>query len=106
MVVSCVYLFIFSPSGKLVQIEYALAAVAAGAPSVGIKGNVCIVDILYGRRLVHKKTSVFFTTIYNFISSIALIYSSSSILVSNKRSDILLMVTLSKQVIFSGHGEP
>lgn len=29
----------FSPSGKLVQIEYALAAVAAGAPSVGIKGN-------------------------------------------------------------------
>lgn len=28
-----------SPSGKLVQIEYALAAVAAGAPSVGIKGT-------------------------------------------------------------------
>lgn len=28
----------FSPSGKLVQIEYALAAVGAGAPSVGIKG--------------------------------------------------------------------
>ena len=28
----------FSPSGKLVQIEYALNAVAAGAPSVGIKG--------------------------------------------------------------------
>ena len=28
-----------SPSGKLVQIEYALAAVAAGAPSVGIKGK-------------------------------------------------------------------
>ncbi|XP_077290872.1 proteasome alpha2 subunit [Arctopsyche grandis] len=27
----------FSPSGKLVQIEYALSAVAAGAPSVGIK---------------------------------------------------------------------
>lgn len=33
------YLFFrFSPSGKLVQIEYALSAVAAGAPSVGIKG--------------------------------------------------------------------
>lgn len=31
-------IFLFSPSGKLVQIEYALAAVAAGAPSVGIKG--------------------------------------------------------------------
>ena len=29
---------VFSPSGKLVQIEYALAAVASGGPSVGIKG--------------------------------------------------------------------
>ena len=33
-----IFYFFFSPSGKLVQIEYALAAVAAGAPSVGIKG--------------------------------------------------------------------
>lgn len=29
----------FSPSGKLVQIEYALNAVSAGAPSVGIKAT-------------------------------------------------------------------
>ena len=29
----------FSPSGKLVQIEYALNAVGAGAPSVGIKAT-------------------------------------------------------------------
>lgn len=28
----------FSPSGKLVQIEYALNAVSAGATSLGIKG--------------------------------------------------------------------
>ena len=28
----------FSPSGKLAQIEYALAAVAAGAPTIGIRG--------------------------------------------------------------------
>jgi len=32
-----------SPSGKLVQIEYALAAVASGAPSVGIKGLLFVV---------------------------------------------------------------
>jgi len=32
------YYYQHSPSGKLVQIEYALSAVAAGAPSVGIKG--------------------------------------------------------------------
>ena len=38
MRVHCVFDY-FSPSGKLVQIEYALAAVAAGAPSVGIKGR-------------------------------------------------------------------
>ena len=30
----------FSPSGKLVQIEYAFAAVNAGATSLGIKGFV------------------------------------------------------------------
>lgn len=29
----------FSPSGKLVQIEYALAAVSSGAASVGIKAS-------------------------------------------------------------------
>lgn len=29
----------FSPSGKLVQIEYALAAVAGGKTSLGIKGR-------------------------------------------------------------------
>lgn len=42
MLFSNMYFFFFlnqhSPSGKLVQIEYALSAVAAGAPSVGIKG--------------------------------------------------------------------
>lgn len=36
-VVNVVAWFDCSPSGKLVQIEYALAAVASGAPSVGIK---------------------------------------------------------------------
>ena len=52
----------FSPSGKLVQIEYALAAVAGGAPSVGIKAANSVVlatekkqkSILYDERSVHK----------------------------------------------------
>lgn len=52
----------FSPSGKLVQIEYALAAVAAGAPSVGIKASNGVViatenkhkSILYEEHSVHK----------------------------------------------------
>lgn len=52
----------FSPSGKLVQIEYALAAVAAGAPSVGIKATNGVVlatekkqkSILYDDSSIHK----------------------------------------------------
>jgi hypothetical protein len=35
----CVRLSMCSPSGKLVQLEYALQAVTAGAPSVGIKAK-------------------------------------------------------------------
>lgn len=36
----CSYsLTVFSPSGKLVQIEHALAAVAQGTTSLGIKGS-------------------------------------------------------------------
>jgi len=52
----------FSPSGKLVQIEYALAAVAAGGPSVGIKAVNGVViaaekkqkSILYDEKTVSK----------------------------------------------------
>lgn len=43
----------YSPSGKLVQIEYALAAVSAGAASVGIKG-------------LYTKKFLFFFTSYLF----------------------------------------
>jgi 20S proteasome alpha/beta subunit len=32
----------FSPSGKLVQIEHALAAVAGGTTSLGIKGKYTV----------------------------------------------------------------
>ncbi|RWS11839.1 Proteasome subunit alpha type-2-like protein [Dinothrombium tinctorium] len=52
----------FSPSGKLVQIEYALSAVAAGAPSVGIKASNGVVlatekkhkSILYDEHSIFK----------------------------------------------------
>jgi 20S proteasome subunit alpha 2 len=38
----------FSPSGKLVQIEYALNAVAAGSTSLGIKGEqTAVPQIMY-----------------------------------------------------------
>merc|ERR1719187_650018 len=52
----------FSPSGKLVQIEYALNAVAAGSPSVGIKAQNGVVlatekkqkSLLYDENSIHK----------------------------------------------------
>ena len=54
--------FLHSPSGKLVQIEYALNAVAAGAPSVGIKVSNGVViatekkhkSVLYDEHSVRK----------------------------------------------------
>ena len=46
----------FSPSGKLVQIEYALAAVAAGGPSVGIKAvNGTVIAAEKKQKLKTKK---------------------------------------------------
>ncbi|CAO1307824.1 unnamed protein product [Diamesa hyperborea] len=65
----------FSPSGKLVQIEYALNAVSAGASSVGIKANNGIVfatenkqkSILYDEDSVHK--------IENITDKIGMVYS-------------------------------
>ena len=57
-----IIILIDSPSGKLVQIEYALAAVAAGAPSVGIKATNGVVlatekkhkSVLYDEHSVYK----------------------------------------------------
>ncbi len=55
-------IFSSSPSGKLVQIEYALQAVAAGAPSVGIKAKNGVViavekkqkSVLYDESTIRK----------------------------------------------------
>lgn len=42
---SCSYsLTVFSPSGKLVQIEHALAAVSQGTTSLGIKGTLTVLS--------------------------------------------------------------
>lgn len=43
----------FSQSGRLVQIEYALVAVAGGAPSVGIKSSNSVV-VATGRKQIHS----------------------------------------------------
>ncbi|EDV20966.1 expressed hypothetical protein [Trichoplax adhaerens] len=50
----------FSPSGKLVQIEYALAAVAAGSPSIGIKvanGAVLATEKKYKSQLYDENST-------------------------------------------------
>jgi 20S proteasome alpha/beta subunit len=52
-------LTVFSPSGKLVQIEHALAAVAQGTTSLGIKGSIlclyqdlnCTSNVVQQRRM-------------------------------------------------------
>ncbi|KAH8306571.1 hypothetical protein KR018_001081, partial [Drosophila ironensis] len=50
----------FSPSGKLVQLEYALAAVSAGAPSVGImtKNGVVIATKIKHKSSLYEEHSV------------------------------------------------
>ena len=61
----------FSPSGKLVQIEYAIAAVAAGAPSIGIKSKTGVVlaaekktkSILYDDTTITKVNVVTYKSI-------------------------------------------
>lgn len=61
-------LVLFSPSGKLVQIEYALQAVAAGAPSMGIKAKNGVVlavekkqkSFLYDESSITKVSSPLF----------------------------------------------
>lgn len=65
----------FSPSGKLVQIEYALAAVSAGAPSIGIKcakGVVIATEKKY-KSILYKEHSI--NKIEPITSHIGMVYS-------------------------------
>ncbi|XP_025197711.1 proteasome subunit alpha type-2 [Melanaphis sacchari] len=64
----------FSPSGKLVQIEYALAAVSAGAASVGIKASNGVVVATENKR----KSLLYETTVekvQKITPSIGMVYS-------------------------------
>ena len=47
----------FSPSGKLVQIEYALNAVNAGSTSLGIKGEAASVFAVLCHRVLARVQS-------------------------------------------------
>ncbi|GAA53512.1 20S proteasome subunit alpha 2 [Clonorchis sinensis] len=71
----CVYV---SPSGKLVQIEYALKAVEAGAPSVGIRatnGVVLAVEKKFTSKLIDEST---IHKIENVSKNIGMVYSGLS----------------------------
>ncbi|XP_050434240.1 proteasome subunit alpha type-2-like [Adelges cooleyi] len=64
----------FSPSGKLVQIEYALAAVSAGAASVGIKAsNGVVVATENKRKSILYETTV--EKVQKITPNIGMVYS-------------------------------
>jgi len=66
----------FSPSGKLVQIEYALQAVASGAPSVGIKasnGAVLATEKKHASSILVEPHSVY--KVEKIIDHIGMVYS-------------------------------
>merc|ERR1712109_43341 len=65
----------FSPSGKLVQIEYALAAVASGAASVGIKATngVVLATEKKHKSILYEEHSTF--KVEQITDSIGMVYS-------------------------------
>ena len=71
----------FSPSGKLVQIEYAIAAVAAGAPSIGIKSKtgVVIAAEKKSKSILYDDTTVTKVDGCNYVVSIVLFISIHSV---------------------------
>ena len=65
----------FSPSGKLVQIEYALAAVASGAASVGLKATngVVLATEKKHKSILYEEHSTF--KIEKITDNIGMVYS-------------------------------
>lgn len=92
----CSYsLTVFSPSGKLVQIEHALAKVAQGTTSLGIKGDLFLSCYLK-YRLIHSTAS-------NGIV-IATEKKSPSILIDDSMIDKVAVVCPNIGIVYSGMG--
>lgn len=87
-------LTVFSPSGKLVQIEHALAAVAQGTTSLGIKGVLTLHD---ARRISTHDTAT------NGIV-IATEKKTSSILIDDSVIEKVAVVCPNIGIVYSGMG--
>lgn len=90
-------LTVFSPSGKLVQIEHALAAVSQGTTSLGIKG-VQILNVVFKSQVlnnVHQASNGIV---------IATEKKSSSILIDDSMIDKVSIICPNIGIVYSGMG--
>lgn len=94
-------LTVFSPSGKLVQIEHALAAVSSGTTSLGIKGAHYSREIFFVKP-VHSQP-LFFLTASNGIV-IATERKSSSILIDDSVIEKVAVICPNIGIVYSGMG--
>ncbi len=85
---------VFSPSGKLVQIEHALAAVAQGTTSLGIKGEPFSVPFSSGCSVRIASNGIVIATEKK----------SSSILVDDSMLDKVAIVCPNIGIVYSGMG--
>ena len=89
-------LTVFSPSGKLVQIEHALAAVSQGTTSLGIKGhwNLCCLSVKWNSYLYIASNGIVIATEKK----------SSSILIDDSMLDKVAVVCPNIGIVYSGMG--
>lgn len=90
----------FSPSGKLVQIEYALNAVSAGVTSVGIKGNSSNTKSRHRRVILTQ--NLFFAATNGIV--IATEKKSASSLVDDSSLEKVATICANVGMIYSGMG--
>ena len=97
---TCSYsLTVFSPSGKLVQIEHALAAVSSGTTSLGIKGALHLLpsDALAAAQFC-------FVLVASNGIVIATEKKSSSILIDDSMIDKVSVICPNIGIVYSGMG--